>query len=89
MANLSNLAENRLSMLEHQRDVTDQMLASATECERENEGADWDGVIATLTDTKANLDHQIDTISDWDQERLEDIAYDRADYMRQLRLEDA
>ncbi len=89
MRYLSNIAENRLSMLEHQRDVTDRMLASAAECERENEDADWDGVIATLTDTKSNLEHQIETIGDWDNQRLEEIAHDRADHMRQLRLEDA
>ncbi|MFT8980098.1 hypothetical protein [Gluconobacter oxydans] len=89
MLYLSSEAEDRLSMLEHQRDVTDRMLASATECERENECADWDGVIATLTDTKSNLEHQINKISDWDQQRIEDIAHDRADHMRQLRLEDA
>jgi len=86
---LSNIAENRLSVLEHQADVIDRMIASATECEKENEDADWECVIGALTDTRSNVRHQIETIDDWDNQRAEEIAHDRADHMRQLRLEDA
>lgn len=89
MCYLSNIAENRLAVLEHQADVIDHMIETATECEKENEDADWECVIGTLTDTRSNVRHQIETIDDWDNRRTEEIVHDRADRMRQLRLEDA
>lgn len=87
MRYLSNIAENRLVTLEHQADVIDRMIASATECEKENEDADWECVIGALTDTRSNVRHQIETIDDWDNQRREDEAGNRADYQRDLRME--
>ncbi|MFT9298577.1 MAG: hypothetical protein ABF542_10770 [Gluconobacter sp.] len=84
---LSNIAENRLAALEHQVDIVDQMIASATECEKENEDADWECVIGALTDLRSNVRHQIETISDWDNERCENEAAEYADYKRDLKME--
>lgn len=79
-------ADNRLAMLEKQKEQAEKMLAAMQAFERENGDAEWDGAIAALEDSISNLTGQIEKIDDWKGEQIESGMADYADRRRDMML---
>lgn len=79
--------EQRLDMLNEQLEWAKAALVTAEKFETENPNCDWECVCGAIDGAIRFTQHYIDSIDDWVRERYDDYAAGKADYERDLRME--